>query len=384
MENTVEEYRKQFQPETVELIVRIRWCWEKGHANFKMFGNYYKAEAQFDKALDVKSGQVIGAEELGFFHKIEWLSPKKLFGFKYSYKFEKGNLYRILVRESIPKGDEKFKKYYLEQVLEKDVKEPRLDSRYIFESKFEEKESDLIVLVQQRIYGWRIDLNYRIPKAAFIASIDCMTNELNQAYGTLTWIEKESGSKIKYNFDDLGTYLVRVRKSKENNNSYMLLNVMKKVTDSRLEQFKEEYLKPIVIKNEIGEFKLDKNYDWFEGKIDYLDETCAVRLGVKKGETTADQQFDKLSEIMKDLAGWDNKVKKYASQELCGLANDWCEEEREITEEEFNQRIYVYEIFIHPGGAVEVMLGDDDMFADHDIVIDIDENGSFVRADIEG
>ena len=384
MANSVEEYKKQFKPETLELIVRIRWCWEKGNSDFAMLGDYYKADASIYRVFDVKSGEMID-DGMNEFCRMEWLAPKKLFGFKYGYKFKKGNLYRVLVREYISEGDEKCRRYYLEQVLEENVKIPTLDPIRIFESKFEEKETDLTVLIQRRINGWAImDVNYRVPKADFIASIDHNTNELSQSYGVLTWMEKESKSKIKFNFDDLETYHVRVRKSKENDNSYLLLNVIKKVKDDRLEQLKEEYLKPVVIRNEFGEFELDKNFDWFEGGIGYLGDTCIVRFSVEQGEAIAEKQLNRLGAITKDLADWDEKVKKYATQELFDLVNDWCEEEREITEEEFWQRIRVMEINIDPDGAVEVELDNDEMFTDHSIVIDIDEDGNFVSADIVG
>lgn len=276
MENIVEEYKKQFKPEPLELIVRIRWCWEKGNSDFAMLGDCYIADASIYRVFDVKSGEMID-DGMYEFCRMEWLAPKKLFGFKYGYKFKKGNLYRVLVREYISEGDEKCRRYYLEQVLEENVKIPTLDPIRIFESKFEEKETDLTVLIQRRINGWAImDVNYRVPKADFIASIDHNTNELSQSYGVLTWMEKESKSKIKFNFDDLETYHVRVRKSKENDNSYLLLNVIKKMKDDRLEQLKEEYIKPIVIRNEFGEFELDKDFNWFEGKIGYLGDTCIV------------------------------------------------------------------------------------------------------------
>lgn len=92
--------------------MRIRWSWERGCSDFSLIDNHYKAE---------------------------WLVPKKTFGFKYGYKFKRGNIYRILVREYIPRGNENFRKYYLEQVLEKDVNDPRLDPLYSFENKFEEE-----------------------------------------------------------------------------------------------------------------------------------------------------------------------------------------------------------------------------------------------------
>lgn len=381
MKNTVEEYKKDFKPETLELIVQISSCWEKGNSDFSMLDNYYIAEARINKALNVKSGELI--EGTGHNDRIVWLSPKKMFGFKYGYKFKKGNMYRILVRE-YTKNDHKFKRYYLEQVLEKDINEPKLDACYNFESKFEDQVTDLVVLIRKEISGWPVVANYRNPKVDFIASIDNKTNKLSQSQGILTWMEKDSKSKLKYKFDKMGTYLVRARRNKENNNSYLLVDVLKKVNDTRFENIKEEYLKPVIIRSESDEFKLNRNYDYFEGKIDYLDEKCSVRMIVNSGETTADIQLNKLREIIKDLTNWDSKLKKYVSQEMLDLANEWCEDEIEITEEQFIQRIGVPGIVIRPDGEVEAWFESDGMFTDHAIVVEIDKNGNFGEVNLEG
>lgn len=382
MEHSIEEYKKQFKSEPLELIVRISWCWEKGKSGFGMLDNYYIAQARFDQALNVKTGELLGAG-VGF-HWLEWLAPKKAFGFKYGYKFKEGHMYRLLVREYIPKENDKFKKYYIEQVLEKDINEPRLDAKYMFENRFEDEDVDLTVLIKNRIWGWAIESKYRIPKATFIAFIDNRTNELSRSCGTLTWIEKDGNSNIKFNFDALGAYLVRVRKSKENTNNYLLTDVIRKVKDDRLEAVKEQYLKPIVIKNELGEFTLDRNYNWFEGQMDYLGEKSPVHMRVKEGETAVDIQFRKLKEIVHNLADWNKQLKEYVSNELLELANEWCEDETEITKEQFLQRIGSPEIQIDTDGTVEVIFDDDNMFYGHIIVVGIDENGEFTGADIVG
>lgn len=53
------------QRETIELIVRINCCQEKANAGFSMIDNYYKVQARFDKALDVRIGKMVG-EGVGF------------------------------------------------------------------------------------------------------------------------------------------------------------------------------------------------------------------------------------------------------------------------------------------------------------------------------
>lgn len=331
MENNFEEYFKKYKSEKFELIVRISWCWDKRSSGFSMIDNYYKAQARFNQAIDVKTGNFI--ETNVAFNWLEWLTIKKRFGFKYGYKFKAGNIYRILVREYINKKDDKFKKYYIEQVLEYDIKEPLLDPLHKFESKFENDTTELTVLIKKRIYGWATEYKYKLPKVTFIAAIDSKTNELNTSYGQLKWIEKDRISKLKYNFDDMETYRVSVRKHKEISNSYMLLDVLEKVKDDRLEKIKEEYLKPVVINNKLGDFKLVRKYNHFEGQTDYLGEECLVYLDVPEGDVTVDVQLNKLNEIYTNLTNWNNAVKEYASDELLELANDWNQDENEITKE---------------------------------------------------
>lgn len=379
MANKIEEYKNQFRPETMELIVRISWRWKRGCSEFSMIDNYYQAEIKFDKAVNVKTGEII---EYGI-NKVEWLWPKKSFGFKYGYKFKPDNIYRILVREYIPKGNEHFRRYYLEQILEKDVNDSRLDSLYNFEREFEEEVTELTVLIKKRVCGWAIESKYRKPVAVFLASIDSKTNELNQSYGRLRWMEKDIGP-VKFNFNALGTYRVKVRKSKENYNSYLLLDV-KKGRDDRLEHIREEYLKPVILQSEFCDFRLNRDFDWFEGKADYLGEICDVHLNVEEGAATAEVQLNKLDEIFHNLAEWDKNVKEYTVDELLGLANEWREEDTELTKEEFIQRIgEPLSIDINEDGTVEVRFGSDEMFTDHGIVVEIGENGEMKDAGIEG
>lgn len=120
-------------------------------------------------------------------------------------------------------------------------------------------------------------------------------------------------------------------------------------------------MEPVILKNELGEFKLDRNFNWFEGQMDYFGEKCPVYMRVEEGETAVDIQFRKLKEIFHNLEDWDKQLKEYVSNELLELANEWCED-----------------------GTVEIMFNDDNMFNEHTIVVDIDENGEFTGADIVG
>lgn len=283
MENRVEEYKKQYKTETTELIVRISWCWDRKRSGFSLVDNYYEAHARFDRAFDVRKGELTDVKT---YEWLRWLAPKKRFGFKYGFRFKSGKIYRVLVREHISNNSDRnkdYRNYYLEQVL------PLKCSKNIFEE----------------------------PP---------------------------------------------VRPSKN------------KIEDSA----------PVVLRNEFGEFNLNRKYYQFEGRIDYLGEKCQIYLETKEREDIAEIQLKKLGEIYNDVPNWDLKIKKYASQELLKLANDWREDEKEINEENFIERISMQSITIYENGAVEVMLDGDNMFTDHSIMIDIDEHGNFTGVDIVG
>lgn len=115
-----------------------------------------------------------------------------------------------------------------------------------------------------------------------------------------------------------------------------------------------------------------------------MGEPTRVCLRVHQEETTVDTQLSRLREITDNLLKWDARAKEYAAGELLELANDWCEEETEITREQFIQRLEVPNITVYEEGMVTFMFDSDEMFTDHGIEVYIDESGAVCRADIVG
>ncbi len=149
-------------------------------------------------------------------------------------------------------------------------------------------------------------------------------------------------------------------------------------------KIKEEYKRPVIINSPLGRFELDKNYNWFKGQIDYLGENCYAYLEVDEGEIAADIQLNKLSEIYRELEKWDAGVKEFVSDDLLDLANQWLDDESEITKEEFIQRIGMPDITIKSDGEIRLMFDSAGIFSDHGIVAEIDKNGDFISTDIVG
>lgn len=368
----MDEYLNQFKSEQLELIVRIKWCAKKGDGRIPAAG--------FDRALNVKTGELFGIGSVA--NNCLMCSPSED---KYGYKLREGKLYHILVREKISKGDDKYIAYYLDKVLERNVKELRLHPVYEFESDFEEQTSDMIILTEKQINGGAFGAKYRMRKCTFSCSIDMNTNKTSKKAGTVYWIEHDIPLIHKFNFKEMRTYHIKVRKSKTIDNCYMLCNVLKKVTDERMERAKEDLKKAIIINDSLGKFELNRNFNYFKGKIDYLGELCTVYLNVDFGAITADYQLDRLYDIYRELAKWDASVKEYVSDELLDLANEeWLDDADEITREEFIQRIGNPDITIEPSGTVRFMFNSDEIFTDHGIEAVVDRNGNFISADIVG
>ena len=90
MKNNSQEYLKSFEPEILEVIVRISWVEQKGSSAFKMSDNFYKMKARFEQGINVKTGEFLGRDVA--LNWLEWLVPKKRFGFNTGYRFKTGNL----------------------------------------------------------------------------------------------------------------------------------------------------------------------------------------------------------------------------------------------------------------------------------------------------
>lgn len=268
-------------------------------------------------------------------------------------------------------------------------------------SEFQPQEQEMIVLVKENCKGAAIRGEFMTPSVRFVASIDPVSNELKQEEGVLSWIisKKHKKNDWGYELNKMTIYRVCVRKCYEKkleayqsdiaNRTYLLVKIIEKIkSEPRLDIIRENYLKPVHVDDEaLGRFTLNREYGWFEGSIDWLGNTIDVQLKADKDNaSTAKRAFDILKNVSSDIPEWDKKVRKYAAEELTELANDWNEEDsdEQITKEEFAKRIEISGIIFRSDGSFEITFNDDDMFFGHWVVVYVDEQGAFERADMEG
>ncbi|WP_253677504.1 DUF2262 domain-containing protein [Treponema sp. OMZ 788] len=87
----------------------------------------------------------------------------------------------------------------------------------------------------------------------------------------------------------------------------------------------------------------------------------------------------------KNFDEWLNRIKKFAAEQLTGLANDWQEKETpEITKKDFFDRVELSSIVLEPKNNFIVYLHDDDMFFGHIICVYGNLDGKLDSANIEG
>lgn len=271
-----------------------------------------------------------------------------------------------------------------------------------FGKEFHEEEFEVLVLLKENSGGGAVVGDMLKPSVHTLAMVDLRNNSLSEEEGRLEWIMPNDKDRKGwgYDFEQFEIYHLKVRKSipKELkpyqsevlNNRFMVLEVVeKKISHPALEELQEYYRKPIVIEHKLGTFTINRQFDWFEGEIDWNGSKALVYLSMDEdGKDCANDSLARLVNLSEDFQGNDMRYREFAAKKLTELANDWLadsdeEEPEEITQEAFAKRIEISEVSIETDGMT-LYYYDDDMFWGHSIEIIVDENGEPERAGIVG
>ena len=243
--------------------------------------------------------------------------------------------------------------------------------------------------------------------AYILAYVDCGSGELKPGDGRLQWPltdeeMKEHSFSWPYNFKKETIYRLKVRELRDKTvpngmlsafgNRFLVVEVLEEnACDERLLDILTEYRKPVVVNDkELGEFVLNKQYDQFEGQVDWLGEEVFVVLEVSAdNRATWTKALNALRKLVADQEAKDQEFKAFAAMRLTALANDWRQQEEgkdaaEITREEFAGRIGLSELSLTSGGKYIAWYNDDDMFFGHVITVYGSLNKGVETANIEG
>ncbi len=215
------------------------------------------------------------------------------------------------------------------------------------------------------------------------ASIDILAyidnGKLVKCDGSLIWAITDEEAN-KRSFDDrfstccIYRILARHKRLKNNeeltklNNQWYVLKVIESnVTNEELEEVLSEYKKPVVITDDIlGELTLNKNLDIFTGTVMWGNDEVSISID----EEDCSAAIDACKKMLSQYEKWDKEARKIAADILTETANDWADDEEDITKDEFAKRLQISNIEVYSDGEFSIYFDDDDMFAGHCIIVD--------------
>ena len=272
-----------------------------------------------------------------------------------------------------------------------------------FDKEFCGETVELLIITLKGVNGATVLKNgYKLPSVHFAACVNIETKEFSDVEGRLEWLVSPEESKeegLIYSFEPYKIHHIRCRKrpfmtlepymAEVANNCYRLLEYIGDgQSDSRLEELIAKYLKPVVIKDLIWEFILNRAYSWFEGSIDFNGNKVSIMLNSNKNEKLPPKSFSYLKKFVEDIENRDYKIRKFIVKELWETAKDWIESEREsddLTEEYFYNSLYLGELSISEAGDMTLYYGDkEEIFAGHAIEINVRKNGEIYGATLVG
>jgi hypothetical protein len=238
--------------------------------------------------------------------------------------------------------------------------------------------------------------------AYFLGYVDVATGELKRGDGRIVWLitdeERKDGSYFN-RFKKGGIYRLRVRELISKTvpagmipsyaNRFSLVETLEEnVRNDALLAILEEYRKPVIITDPtLGEFELNKEFNHFEGYIQWLGQEIHVTLDVNPdSKATWTKALKILKTLFDEQTKRDAEFRAFAAKELTELANDWAEEgSAPITQQDFKNRIRLSELSVNSVGSfIAYYIADDEMFTDHAITVYGGLKKGLKSANIEG
>jgi hypothetical protein len=134
-----------------------------------------------------------------------------------------------------------------------------------------------------------------------------------------------------------------------------------------------EYRKPVIIADKVlGEFELNKDFEMFDGTINWLGEDISASMEVNidnKGSWT--KAMNVLRSLYEHQEQRDAEFRAFAAKQLTPLANKWNDDEdaTEISEKDFADRIRLSSLAVTSGGSYTAYYDDDDLFFGHAVTV---------------
>lgn len=119
-----------------------------------------------------------------------------------------------------------------------------------------------------------------------------------------------------------------------------------------------------------GELTLDPTLNWYEVELDWGEKRVQLYLSMNDCPS-ADELFRTAESLWKDQHMWDQRLRKYAADQLLQLKNDaWLDEdEDDVTADAFYQCMTTKSIVVYPHDRFQFTFDDGDLFWGHVIQV---------------
>ena len=169
----------------------------------------------------------------------------------------------------------------------------------------------------------------------------------------------------------------------------------------KIRRMKEEWAKDLVVQpwcisqdQVLGELTLDKDYDTFEGEIQWCGKDVSLSLEVNaESKPSWTRARSAAKKLLADCDTWDKAMRELAAKNLTELANNWLSQDEEnprdpetdpITEGELARRISMTSLSVTSGGSFTAWFDCDEIFTDHAVTVYGSLKKGLKTANIEG
>lgn len=275
-----------------------------------------------------------------------------------------------------------------------------------FYEMYEPEEQGVIALINRCIGGgYNNRGNFWEMTVVTLGMVFCDTGKVSTKEERLDWpvTDEESNSEKGWGrFGNEQICRLKIRRMKEEWAQNMMVRpwyiseVVKENEDCpELQAVLDEYHKPVVIHDEVlGELTLDKDYDAFEGEIQWCGKDVRLSLEVNaESKSSWTRARSAAKKLLCDCKAWDKAMRDLAAKNLTQLANDWLSQDEgnarnpktdPITEEELARRISMIDLVVTSGGSFTAYFDCDELFTDHAVTVYGSLKKGVKDANIEG
>lgn len=135
----------------------------------------------------------------------------------------------------------------------------------------------------------------------------------------------------------------------------------------------------------LGDLTLDRDMECYNGNAAWCGTEIEVSLLAEDPDEDYEAGLAMLEAFFASAEKWDPVLRRYAAEEMTELANEWAQEdEDEITEETFAERLEAESLVFEPDGTFTFYFGDGDMFDGHSVTVYGNMDEGPTEAEMEG